>query len=124
MRNTGPDFDTVMAVLHRDGYRCVRCGTPIEGDRGVHWSLHHRAPRGMGGTRRPEVNSPSNLIPLCGSGVTGCHGFVESHRAEALDAGWLVSRHTDPAKKALLVNHSSRWVYLAPDFTYSEVEVT
>lgn len=64
---------------------CVRCGasSPL--------TTQHRAPRGMGGTRRPWVNLPGNLITLCGSGTTGCHGWVESHRAEALSYGWLVS---------------------------------
>ena len=111
-RSTGPDLETVMAVLHRDGYRCVRCDRPIVGERGVDWSCHHRTPRGMGGSKRPEVNSPAALLSLCGSGTTGCHGYVESHRAEALTNGWLVSRYSDPAAVAVLVDRGSRWVYL------------
>lgn len=81
-------------VLERDLYRCVSCGTYVGpfGD----FSIHHRRPRGMGGTKRPESNLPGNLLLLCGSGTTGCHGWVESHRAEARDKGFLVWQSQDP----------------------------
>ena len=111
---------TVMAVLARDGYRCVRCGTPIEGERGVAWSVQHRRPRGMGGSRRADTNSSVNLLAVCGSGTTGCHGHMESHRAEALMNGWLVRQAADPAGAAVLVEHGSRWVYLTPQGGYAE----
>lgn len=26
---------------HRDGYRCVQCGAPAQGERGRDWSLQH-----------------------------------------------------------------------------------
>lgn len=113
-RNTGPDVATIGTVLARDGYRCVRCGYT------VHWpccaSIHHRKPRGMGGGEAD--NTPANLILLCGTGTTGCHGQVESRRAEALESGWLVSRYADPASVAVLVDHGSRWVYLSASGEY------
>jgi len=117
---SGPDLDTVMAVLVRDSYRCVRCGCPIQGERGLAWSLQHRRPRGMGGTKRSDANSPANLIALCGSGTTDCHGHVESYRAEAYTNGWLVSIHADPAKVPCLVAQQSRWVYLTEDGRYED----
>lgn len=46
----------------------------------------------MGGTRWPGVNLPSNLLTLCGSGTTGCHGWVEAHPAWATAHGWSVPR--------------------------------
>lgn len=107
-RDTGPDMETVMLVLNRDGYRCIRDGVPIEGDRGIDWVLHHRRARAMGGSRRPDTNSPVNLLSLCAP----CHGFVESYRAEAYVKGWLVHTHHDPARVPVLVDHGSRWVYL------------
>lgn len=63
----------------------------MSGDRGIAWSVHHRRPRGSGGTSVPWINFPSNLILLCGSGTTGCHGWVESHRDEARALGFLVA---------------------------------
>jgi hypothetical protein len=109
-RDTGPDRETVMQVLVRDGYRCVRDGVPAQGARGVQWSVQHRLPRSGGGG-----NGCENLIVLCGSGTTGCHGHVESHRSEAYDNGWLVRRGFDPLQEPVLVDHQSRWVYLDAD---------
>lgn len=46
----------------------------------------------MGGSKAAWVNLAANLLLLCGSGTTGCHGWVEGHRADSIDLGWLVSR--------------------------------
>lgn len=118
-RPTGPTPVTVLQVLRRDGYACVRCGADATGPRGETWSIQHRRPRGMGGTRRPYTNQPQNLIVLCGSGTTGCHGDVESHRADAIANGWLLPQSADPAAEPVLVAHSSRWVWLRADGTYA-----
>jgi hypothetical protein len=50
----------------------------------------------MGGSKDPAIHSPANLIYLCGSGTEGCHGKVESNRAEALEFGLLIYRNDDP----------------------------
>src|SRR5688572_18767891 len=114
--NTGPDRETVMKVLDRDGYRCVRCGAPAQGDRGVAWSLQHRKKRSAG-----VDNRPCNLIVLCGSGTTECHGWVESHPASAMwDGGWAVSAFAKPENVPVLVDRGSRWTYLTADGGYSD----
>ena len=59
---------------------------------------------------------PSNLLHVCAA----CHRYVESHRAEALIAGWLVSQWSDPAKAAVLIERGSRYVYLTVDGRYSD----
>lgn len=83
----------VALIWGRDSGRCARCGQyQHRPDRGYSWSIHHRRPRGMGGARAAWVSLPANGVVLCGNGVTGCHGWVESHRGEAVEAGWLVSR--------------------------------
>lgn len=117
MRTTGPDFGTVLRVLSRDDHACVRCGVPVRGDRGVDWSVQHRVPRSGGGS-----NDPENLVILCGSGTTGCHGHVESYRAEALEHGYLVSRYSNPATVPILVRREwgERYVYLTPEAEYSD----
>jgi hypothetical protein len=74
------------ALWWRDGGNCARCGITLSG----FYSLHHRKPRGMGGTKDPRSDDPRNLIHLCGSGTTGCHGYVESNRALAYTTGWLL----------------------------------
>lgn len=83
---------TVDAVQARSGGACERCGTTTA----MRWSLHHRRPRGMGGTKRSDVHLPSNLILLCGSGTEGCHGWVESNRATSYELGLLVYSQDDP----------------------------
>jgi hypothetical protein len=108
----------VMTVLDRDGYRCVCCGTPIDGERGRDWSLHHRRPRGMGGTHR--ITTAANLIAVCGSGTTGCHHRIEAHRAEARANGWLLWQNVDPESVAVLVDSGSRWVYLTSSGGYGD----
>lgn len=63
--------------------------------------MHHRLPRGMGGSNskagRARTERASNLVVLCGSGTTGCHGWVEANRHAAYLSGWLVHREDDPA---------------------------
>lgn len=103
MKNTGPSKDVVDLVLERDGYQCVRCGHPISGERGEGWSLQHRIPRGMGGSKDPRLNLPSNLIVFGGSGTTGCHGDVEANRSAARAFGYLVWRSLDPSEVPVTV---------------------
>ncbi len=33
------------------------------------------------------MHDPSNLVLLCGSGTTGCHGWVHAHPSEAHEQG-------------------------------------
>lgn len=81
----------------RDGERCFMCRKPLRfEERGHGWSMHHRKPRGAGGTKRTAaaaVASPANALTLCGSGTTGCHGWVEHNRARAIESGLLISLH-------------------------------
>lgn len=83
-------------ILHRARYVCEVCGMfPAT-------NLHHRKPRGMGGSRDGGVNSPANLLAICGSGTTGCHGKIESYRRRSYNLGWLVRRFQDPAAEPFL----------------------
>jgi hypothetical protein len=85
------------AILHRAGLCCERCGTSTSDWSG--WSVHHRRPAGMGGDRRPEVKTAANGLLLCGSGVTGCHGWVEDNRKRAYALGLLLRRHQIPTEE-------------------------
>lgn len=88
-----PEMREAYAVVdHRDQHTCQRCGR-----RGGPQSHHHRKPRGMGGRNRGDAARPSNIVTLCGTGTTGCHGWVESHRGQAYADGWLVHDWHDPA---------------------------
>lgn len=54
---------------------------------------HHRRPRGMGSTQRPETNHASNCLHVC----RRCHERIESMRNWALSNGFLVRQSDDPA---------------------------
>jgi ATP-dependent DNA helicase RecQ len=45
------------AVLRRDNYKCLECGTPCHS---AEADVHHLLPRSAGGT-----DEPSNLVTLC-----------------------------------------------------------
>jgi hypothetical protein len=79
------------AFFTRERARCFRCRRALRfEDRGIGWSAHHRRPRGAGGTSDPRIGDVSNCLILCGSGTTGCHGWVERFRASAREYGYLV----------------------------------
>lgn len=114
LRATGPPPEIVEAVYERAGHSCEICTSAVGDRRGVDHHIHHRRPRGAGGTRRPDTNEPPNLMLLC----PDCHVSVESHRGPALAVGWLVPQSGDPALVAVLVQRD-RWVYLTADGSYS-----
>lgn len=120
-RNTGPTATTRDVVWARAAGCCELCGGPLSGPQG--FSVHHRLPRRMGGSRRPELNTPANLVVLCGSGTTGCHGTIESKREQAYDEGLLLHEGADPASVPVLLLPSTHafaeLVYLTVDGTYA-----
>lgn len=87
-RYTGASPAVLILVKDRAGGRCERCAAWVPVDAEV----HHRIPRGMGGSRDPRINRPSNLVVLC----RPCHREVESRRELAYRDGWLVHRTAEP----------------------------
>lgn len=131
-RDTGPSLTSRALVVDRAAGCCEMCGRILHD--GYEWlethSFHHRQPRGAGGSSRQEVNSPSNILLLCGTGTDACHGFVEAHRRSAEQEGWLVRHGTDPAEvpvtvfaggDADLAHTFTRRVLLTDDGQYLEV---
>jgi 5-methylcytosine-specific restriction enzyme A len=105
-RYTGPAVVVRQAVLGRDLWVCARCGM------GRDLQIHHRKPRGMGGTKDPAINLPSNLIALC----LRCHDWVERNRRDAFALGLLVGQADDPA--TIPVQTWRGLLALAEDGTY------
>jgi 5-methylcytosine-specific restriction protein A len=94
----------VRDLVHaRSGDWCERCGSA----RAV--QIHHRRPRGMGGSTATDTNTASNALALC----VGCHQSIESNRAEAISMGWLVPQSYSPATQVVL--RRGEWVLLADD---------
>jgi 5-methylcytosine-specific restriction protein A len=94
-RKTGPSPAVVAIVQERSSGCCERCGND--------WAtqLHHRRPRGMGGTKREGSNTASALLHLC----QRCHAYIESHRWQALTLGWLVLQDGDPVATPVRTRH-------------------
>ncbi|GLU91318.1 HNH endonuclease [Agromyces sp. NBRC 114283] len=68
----------------RDSDTCQRCR------RAQGTNRDHRKNRSQGGH-----TVASNLQLLCGTGTTGCHGWVTSHPADAVADGWAVPGWAD-----------------------------
>ena len=88
-------------ALQRQGWHCLRCGTNIHdpslwpGRSGHHRQLRRRAD--------PAVRDlPCNIVELCGSGTTGCHGWAHAHPAEAERFGYIIPSWRDPLKSLSL----------------------
>ncbi len=109
--STGPTAKTVAIVQARACDMCERCASPEP------CQVHHRRPRGMGGTRRPRTNMPSNLLFLCAK----CHREVELNRTVSLEQGWLVRHEHDPAERHVwIAGHG--WTVLDNDGNYEQGE--
>lgn len=101
-----PSRATCRLVDERDECSCVRCGRWLQGRPA---SRHHRKRRSQ--AARGEVHSPANLILLCGTGTTGCHGWVHAHPVEAREHGWML-RSTDDPKAVPMLHSLYGWVLL------------
>ena len=107
--------DSKRAALERQGWHCLRCGTNIHDP--SCWpgrSGHHRQLRRAAD---PDVrHSPANIVELCGSGTTGCHGWVHQHVAEAERLGLIVPFGADP-RDVPVFDWEGRWMLLNMDGT-------
>jgi hypothetical protein len=116
--DTGPTAATRQLVWERAGGRCEICGFAAT-MAGIGYSIHHRLPRRMGGSRAPWINSPANLLLVCGSGTVGCHGMVEANRANAYGYGWLLKAGQHPAEVSAVLGSPRRLVWLTNEGTYA-----
>lgn len=78
-------------VDERDNRRCVICGRSLYG---VQSSRHHRMLRSQAPKR--IKHTVQNLMDVCGSGTTDCHGYIHAHPGESYANGWLVHSWLDP----------------------------
>ena len=63
----------LLKMLHLEWLDCALCGKT------GHLSLHHI-------NKHPRDDIRGNLVMLCGSGTTGCHGLIEDHDHDMLIA--------------------------------------
>ena len=65
-------------IKERSKERCEVCGALA-----LHPQIHHRRPRGMGGSKDPVTGSAANGIWIHAT----CHSKIESQRSWAVDLG-------------------------------------
>ena len=82
-------------VIERSGGRCEAAVEGVCKVQGT--NAHHKRMSGQGGPATPE-----NLLWACGSGTTGCHGWIPANPREAVQLGLLVSSFA-PAPGLLLL---------------------
>lgn len=104
----------------RDQQSCVMCGVSLAVAYG---SRHHRKRRSQ--ASRTEVHTPANLLLMCGSGSSGCHGWVHAHPAWAYEHGFLVHSWADPLTVPVKT-FAHGWVLLddSGNFKHFEMEET
>ena len=95
-------------IWKRANDRCEVCGIMA-----LHHQIHHRRPRGMGGSKDPISGSAANGVLVHPT----CHARIESNREEALGNGWLVLQGHDPA--TVPFRKVFGWVLLHHDGTTS-----
>lgn len=89
-----------------DGFVVCEVMAACQGRAAAVWEAHHRRPRGMGSSRRPDTNLPANGLMVCGD----CHRFIESNRSVALSNRWLLRQNETPTDIPVLRRHV--WVLL------------
>lgn len=77
---------------------CEGCGRRRAG------TAHHRVKKSQGGRW-----AAANLLRLCGSGTTGCHGWAEAHPHAAQAAGWSLLGYEDPTARPALIYAAGLW---------------
>ena len=75
-------------IVARANGRCESCGSIA-----MYNQIHHRRPRGMGGSRDPLSGSAANGLFV----HPACHSKIESDRKQALENGQLVRQGMDPS---------------------------
>ena len=83
-------------ALARQGWHCMRCGRNL---------------------LDPTVRDlPCNIVELCGSGTTGCHGWAHAHPAEAERFGYIIPSWRAPLSVPIR-DWNGDWWWLLDDGT-------
>lgn len=111
---------TVQLIIAREQGLCALTGVQVAHlTRGRDYDLHHRRPRGSGGTSLDWVNQAANGVLLSRK----AHDWVESHRTKAFDLGFLVSKiGVATAMTTRLRHHLYGWVLLDNEGGYEAAD--
>lgn len=107
---TAAERNARKVVKARSQSLCEMCG------RAEATNMHHRKNRSQGGAW-----TPGNLLHLCGSGTTGCHGSVGDNVALSRERGWSVLSTDDPTEMPVFLAGRG-WVFLLEDGSTTQQE--
>jgi 5-methylcytosine-specific restriction protein A len=102
---------TRKTIEQRAAGMCEVCGSTVRTPQ-----IHHRKPRGMGGTKKVESRSPANGLYV----HLACHERIERNRTDAYTNGYLV--HQYDSSEQIPVLTARGWVLLLDDGTTTKVE--
>jgi hypothetical protein len=95
-------------VLERADWCCDWCGHSIVGQP---FSRQHRRAHGRGGRAGGELHTAANVIALCGTATTGCHGRAENQeRALAYRLGFAIRGEARAPEEVPIFRHEQEWV--------------
>lgn len=102
-------------LYERSGRICEVCGAARA------TNAQHRKNRSQGGDW-----SLSNLLDVCGSGTTGCHGYIHANPSESYASGWSVRQSMNPRDMPAFLRtpYGYGYVWLHNDGTTDLVEIT
>lgn len=95
---------TRQLVQERARGLCEVCGSSVDVPQ-----LHHRKPRGMGGTKNPASRSAANALLV----HFRCHEWIERNRTEAYKMGYLVHQTDESVSRPVLL--PTGWFCLMDD---------
>lgn len=78
-------------IRQRAGSCCEICGI-----RTLTGQIHHRQPRGMGGSKAGHISTCANGLYV----HPKCHSMIEQNRKRAYQMGWLVASGLQPESTA------------------------
>jgi 5-methylcytosine-specific restriction protein A len=99
-------------IKNRAHGSCEVCGFTI----GYSAQIHHRKPRGMGGSRSKQSGSISNGLFI----HPKCHAQIESDRNKAMSMGFLIYQGDDPCNVPVRLWYG--WHYLNNDGSVTQYQ--
>jgi 5-methylcytosine-specific restriction protein A len=102
-------------IYERAGGRCELSGVPLVGGPDGPWEAHHRRPKGMGGTSRPNTDTVGNLLALAPCVHNMAPDSVHMMPERSRRNGWLVSKHEDDPASVPVVLRDGRVVLLGEE---------
>lgn len=104
-----------ITLWSRSGGRCEVSGRPLDFDT---FDAHHRRPKGMGGTYRPDTDTVPNLLALHPEVHNGGPGSVHADRGRSELAGWLLPKDTATPRIFPVWHWTRVWVLLTESGGY------